>query len=226
MRIVFILTWFFVNQWIIAQTPQYGFLPAITASYKISDQWQLAAKVESDHVTSFNTLGELIETHHYVDEVNFQLYAAAKINPYWRFAGGYQLGYQQEGAPTHQSILQFSNTIILKKGRLGQRFRSDQGFYENKLNAIRIRYRLSYEFPLNGTTLDPKEMYLLVKNEPLIQFFKELNRFENRLSTVGGYYLNKRNKLELGLEHRFSRFYQKEYSSNRYFLKLDWIVRI
>jgi hypothetical protein len=89
-----------------------------------------------------------------------------------------------------------------------------------------VRYRLSYELPLNGQSLDAREFYLIGKNEPFIQFYRNIDRFENRLNVSAGYVFSMKSKLELGAEYRFTKFYQMEQTRHVLFIKLDWVVRI
>jgi hypothetical protein len=205
---------------------QYGFLPSATMSYKLNSDWQVVTKIETDHVVNPAEFRELTYISNFTDEINFQIYLSYKLNPFWKMAGGYQLGYVSEGGPNHQATQQLSYASGSEIGRLGHRLRSDQRFFENELTSVRVRYRISYELPLNGQSLDAREFYLIGKNEPFIQFYRNIDRFENRLNVSAGYVFSMKSKLELGAEYRFTKFYQMEQTRHVLFIKLDWVVRI
>ena len=84
---------------------------------------------------------------------------------------------------------------IAHRVRIEQRIRSSS--YQN-----RLRYRLSYDFPLEGERLDPGENYIILKNESMTAFNANEADAENRLTSGLGWYLNNRYKFELNLQYR------------------------
>ena len=57
--------------------------------------------------------------------------------------------------------------------RIAQRFLVDQTINVNSPIEIRFRYRMTFELPLNGRSIDSKEWYLKLNNE-------FLNFYENK----------------------------------------------
>lgn len=85
---------------------------------------------------------------------------------------------------------------IAHRIRLEQRIKSEE--YEN-----RIRYRLSYDFPLQGQSLNSGEKYLVISNELLSTFNAQNISFSNRTYLGLGWYINSKRKFENGVEARF-----------------------
>lgn len=116
---------------------------------------------------------------------------------YYRWSTPLIDGYRYE----HRFLQQvgFVNYIgdrrIAHRIRLEQRIRSSS--YQN-----RIRYRISYDFPLQGERLDPGERYLILKNELMSAFNAETADAENRLSVGLGWFFNRTQKFELGFQYR------------------------
>ena len=51
--------------------------------------------------------------------------------------------------------------------RLGHRIQADQTWGGNDDATFRLRYRLSLDIPLNGTTTNPNELYFKLNHEYL-----------------------------------------------------------
>ena len=92
----------------------------------------------------------------------------------------------------HRSIQQFATVQQFETFRLGHRFAADQTFRPGIDTEFRFRYRATFEIPLNGHSIDPRELYLKVNNEILFSSQKE---FDIEIRGVGllGYNLSDKN---------------------------------
>lgn len=88
--------------------------------------------------------------------------------------------------------------------RLAHRFRSDQTWGGEEAATFRLRYRLSADFPLNGSAANPNEFYFKLNNEYLGALEDRNLSAELRLVPLLGYLISDDNKLETGLDYRFS----------------------
>ncbi len=62
------------------------------------------------------------------------------------------------------------------------------------------------EIPLNGQTLDPKELFIKVSNEYLNAFQQSEYDLEIRIAGFIGYVFSPKTKLEIGLDNRLDAF--------------------
>lgn len=99
------------------------------------------------------------------------------------------------------------NYIKQKLGiRYGHRFRAEQRILESK-TIFRQRYRFAVDFPLKGEKLDIGEAYLVNAVEGLLSLSKpDKPETDIRISSQIGWQINKKLKLQTGLEHRLETF--------------------
>lgn len=118
------------------------------------------------------------------------------------------------------------------KYRIRNRFRMEERWRESsstrKFNFdIRLRYRLSVDFPLSGERLDDQEFYLNLSNEVLVMptIDRPMYFWDYRASVGLGYRFDGRHRLEPGLEFRTRRI--DEVGNRRHFLffRLQYITK-
>jgi len=85
--------------------------------------------------------------------------------------------------------------------RLAHRFRLEQRIRTSSYQN-RFRYRISFDFPLQGERLDPGERYLILKNEMMSAFNGSEADAENRASLGMGWLLRGNKMFELNLQYR------------------------
>lgn len=100
---------------------------------------------------------------------------------------------------------------IAHRVRLEQRIRSSS--YQN-----RLRYRLSYDFPLEGERLDPGEKYFIINNESIAAFNAEEADGENRITAGLGWYFNNEYKFEVNLQYRMQDIFSDDGLSHMFVL--------
>lgn len=108
--------------------------------------------------------------------------------------------------------------------RYGHRFRLEQRILST-LTILRLRYRFSLDFPLNGEQLDLKETYLIASMEALLSTSKNIRpEVDHRTTAQIGYLLSNSIKIQLGLEYRFENF--DSATEEKLFLLTSFILKI
>jgi hypothetical protein len=103
--------------------------------------------------------------------------------------------------------------------------RTDQTIYTSDAVKLRLRYRLSAEFPLEGQSLDAGEFYLLMSGEPIHSLQDAKSDLEVRLTSSFGYFINNKAKLEMGLDYRLEKILDDP-GRQKLWLKLGWFFVI
>lgn len=173
--------------------------PEISYSWKSSDRLGFNTKISAfNSIRDFDNQGAI----RYIEPkftFSYGLTARTKVGGgyYYRFSTPLAEGYQYE----HRFLQQIGIISYIGDRRLAHRLRLEQRVrttsYQN-----RFRYRLSYDFPLEGEQLDPGERYLILKDEMMTAFNKDEADAENRVSVGMGWYFNSKKKFELGLQYR------------------------
>lgn len=201
-----------------------GFFPEAQLSTKIKSV-SLTAKIESQHGLVDAGNETPTDYGYYHDRTDFQGFVGTSLNPFVKWAVGYQYRWDGEGDHNHRSIQQVA-WVQKKTGyRLAHRVRADQTYASGEVPLYRIRYRLSLELPLSGANIDPGEFYLVLSDEPIYGFQDGTSTLENRLVGSLGHYFSKNQKVEAGIDHRIDRFL-KSGSRQRIWLKVGWYVSI
>ncbi|MHA7129103.1 DUF2490 domain-containing protein [Algoriphagus namhaensis] len=131
----------------------------------------------------------------------------------------------QDGPNANRIIQQVSFIQRLRNYRLAHRFRTDQTFEKNEDPVFRLRYRLALDIPLNGTTLDVGESYLVISNEPIFELQGEQFDIENRLVFTLGKLISEGQKFEYSLDYRTDGFFQDGFRTRLWF-KLGYFLTI
>ena len=202
-----------------------GLFPEYALSYKLSDNWKLIHKIESQH--GLYRRDEELE----IDEVNYfhyrtdiQFFASHSLNPVAKVDAGYQLRF--ENGSSHRFIQQYAWINFWKDFRLGHRLRADQTYEEDEAFLWRLRYRLSTDYPLQGGSIDPGEKYLAGSIETIVGYAQPSFEVENRYVIGIGHYFNNKHKLELSIDYRTDdhfnpRFRQRIWTKVSYYWSLN-----
>lgn len=202
MRNIFFLTLVFCSVVIHAQNERFifGFFPEASLSYKISEDYSITHKIESQHgMFDSNRLNDELEYEHSLTDL--QSFIGRRLTPFVKVSLGYQYRLQ-EGENTHRPIQQISILQRESSYRIAHRVRIDQTFFKNAPLLFRARYRIKGQVPLQGLRLDPGENYLVFSNELIYMVQSNEDDLENRLTGAYGFYFNDKNKLEIGLDYR------------------------
>lgn len=208
-----------------AQSPyQVGVLPSINLNYKLRDDWSLNFKMESRQLLQKGTFHDVSGKNYEYILTDYSLIAAKKVGLNARISGGYLFRFR-EGKATHRLIQQYTITQKLPRLRLSHRVVTDQTFSAAEITEYRLRYRLAMEIPLNGLSVDPKELYLKISNEYLNSIQNVGYDLEIRLVSLLGFAITENHKIEVGLDYRVNSFL-KQNAQHSFWTSLNWFVEI
>lgn len=170
--------------------------PSLAYSQSLSDRHSLSAQVNAFQGTER------------LERIEGSLFLNRRLTVRTAVSAGYLLrvGTPLEATRAIENRLtgQVSHTLsagihqLSYRGRLEWRMR-DSG------DVLRARIRVSMRTPLQGDRLDPGETYLLLQNELLGSWAMESGdrAADNRLSAHMGWLLRNRQRVEIGLQHRW-----------------------
>lgn len=186
---------------------QVGLLPQINTDVRLGNDWKINAKLEGRQLFFQNPFpAGKSETK--FERADLELVANKTLSPSTTVGGGYMLR-RSDGKFIHRIIQQFTITQKLYSFRLSHRIRTDQTLEKDEAIQLRLRYRLSWEKPLSGLKVDPKEFYLKINNEYLGMLQDGKGDLEIRGLANLGYSISDSNKIESGVDYRIERLIQK-----------------
>lgn len=181
-----------------------GWLPEISVSHRWSDKWRLTGQLESmQRMWQKDEGGLLVYDYRYV-RTDATLALSYRLDPSWSLAVGNLARFTGDDF-VYRTLQQISYSTRGQL-RLGHRLRTDQTFAPDQNTRYRFRYRFSMEVPLKGESLNDKEWYLISSVEQLLGLQDAKWQWEQRLSTGFGYYINGKNKIEIGFDYRLDDF--------------------
>jgi hypothetical protein len=203
---------------------QFGLLPALNVNQKLSKNWGLNYKAESRISGAEGRFSEIANTDVQYLLTDVSVLASRKVGLNNTIAAGY-LTRLEKNSVSHRTIQQYTLVTRYNAFRLAQRFSSDQTFSKEEAAELRLRYRLSFDVPLNGLVVDDREFYLKINNEYLHSLQGGTYGLEIRVVPSLGYAFNDKNKVELGLDYRLSDFL-KGPSTHTFWLPISWYISI
>ena len=216
----------FIGGLMLTAQPTYriGLLPSVNINKGLSDDLSLNFKAESRQ-----SLIKDIFSGYSVSEFEYlltdlSLIVSQNVGLNNKLAGGYLVRFR-DNMSIHKLVQQFTVVRRYTTFRLAHRFAADQAFASDMPTEVRLRYRFTGEFPLNGEEVDPRETYLKVNNEYLNAFQDGDYDLEIRLSPLIGYVFTDKNKFEFGLDYRVSSFLGSP-ASNSLWISLNWYLKI
>ena len=200
-----------------------GALPQLIISVKLPKNLKLVNKFESRQVF-FEKIGtDKIQYNYKYKLTDISTLIDLKTTTNQSIALGYRARISDKKY-INQIIQRFSFVQKFDASKIGHRFSSDQTFNSDSF-VLRIRYRFTYEKSLNVNKIDTKEFYLKANNEYLTKFEDNKTSLEIRITPILGYKMDKKNKIELGLDYRVSNFITSN-TKNRLWLILGWYFNI
>ena len=205
-------------------TYRVGTLPSININKGLPYAWSINFKAESrQSLTTGSFSGESVPEFDYL-LTDLSLITSKKVGLNNKLAGGY-LARLREGRTIHKAVQQFTLVRRYSAFRMAHRFSFDQAFEKDGPVEIRLRYRLTGEFPLNGEAVDVREFYLKINNEYLNAFQDGEYDLEIRLAPLLGYIFTDKNKFEFGLDYRLSSFLDSP-ARNSFWVSLNWYLNL
>ena len=194
-----------------------GSQPSINLNKKLSAGYKLNLGLESRQTlyrdNAFNTT---------YDRTDISIVLSKKVGLSGILAGGYVMRFDS-GDFIHRTTQQYtyvSNSRI----RLAHRMVFDQTYSPVNPTQVRLRYRLSSLFPLNGDSIDPSEYYVKIQNQ-YTNAYQDGYDLEIALNIALGHKFSNDNKLEFGLDSRISDFGEDSLAS-RIWIRIGWFVVI
>lgn len=200
------------------------FVPSVNLNKKLTNGWKINLKAEFRQSLKNGFFNEEQPWDYQYLFTDISLVVSKKVGLNSSLTGGYQLRAFEESV-AHRLIQQYAIVSRLENLRLGHRFAADQTMQNDASTAYRFRYRLSAEFPLNGQSVDPQELYLKASHEYVNSFEGSDYDLEIRLTPTLGYRFTDNNKTEIGLEYRINDFVkQTQNSRSRIFIQASWYL--
>jgi hypothetical protein len=179
---------------------QIGLLPQVNADVKIGDNWKVNAKVEGRQLFIQHPFPAGKNEFEF-ERLDLEFVASKSLSSFDAIGGGY-LVRRQDGKLIHRFIQQYVITQNLFVFRLAHRFRVDQTIENQEKLQFRLRYRVSFEQPLNGLIVDPGEFYLKLNNEYLGILKDRKGNLEVRGLACLGYNKSEEDQIEAGADYR------------------------
>lgn len=177
-----------------------GLIPQVNTNFKITDSWKVNTKMEGRQLFFQNPSPAGYNENEF-ERLDLEFVASKRLARQDAVGLGYLIR-RSNSSFTHRFIQQYSITQKLPASRLAHRFRTDQTLEKNESLQFRLRYRISWEKPLNGQSADPREFYLKLNNEYLgILQNAEANLEIRGLASIG-YNISSRNQIEGGIDYR------------------------
>lgn len=201
---------------------QFGILPSVNLNNKFKKDWSLNSRIESRQLFQTGDFKSTVRENKYAYVLtDFTLISAKKVGLNSRIAAGYTFRWR-DGEIFNRAIQQFTTVQKFSGFRLAHRFSSDQTFSTSRKPEFRFRYRIGFEIPLNGKTVDAKEFYIKFNNEFLNSINNKNYDLEIRLVPLLGYDITDNNRVEVGLDYRVNSFLEKNNSSHRFWMSFNW----
>ncbi|WKN30009.1 DUF2490 domain-containing protein [Porifericola rhodea] len=174
------------------------------------EHWSFNAKINGRNV--WTEKDENSQRDYAWEQIETQIFADYEFFNESEFGIGYN--YTWEGpfntevkGYEHRFMQQYAFVSFSGARRIAHRIRTEQHFQHDGFEN-RFRYRISYDFPLNGRLLDDGEKYIILSNEVLWSFNAIMHELNNRAYVGLGWFFNNKRKLETGIQYRLEGFNQ------------------
>lgn len=212
-------------------TQLYGTIPMILFKKGVNNQLDYTLALSSE----MNAIDKKSGENRYTAKVlnlNVETALSYDLNPNLNLAGGFLFRLRDPFNRTNTELRPWQQlTIIhrLEQYRTRQRLRIEERWTGSTLDFdLRLRYRVSMDFPLEGERLDNKEFYLNLSTEALVTPTSERAFFfwESRTYFGLGYQFNERQRLEPALEFRTRKINEAGRRRHFLFFRLVWVAEI
>lgn len=201
----------------------FGFFPEFQVGYKATEKLKVIGKIESQHGLAEKFGGEDLDAGYFHNLTDFQGFLGTKVNPFIDIAGGYQYRVDSRGENSHRTIQQVSILQLPSTYKIGHRIRFDQTYSPFEKNEYRVRYRVSFEIPIEGKSLEPGEFYLLFSDELIYSYQARTSGLENRVVASLGHLSKTKQKFQAGVDYRTDRFFDPSFRHRTWF-KFGWYL--
>lgn len=178
-----------------------GVMPQFNIDASLKNKWKFNTKVEGRLTMFKGNMGEPFKSYGEAERIDLEMVAVKSLNNVNSLGGGYLLRNEQ-GNWIHRFIQQYSIASKINKVKLAHRIRTDQTIEPASDLIFRLRYRASFEIPLNGQVVDYKEFYMKINNEYLGWVQGSIKELDIRALVSLGYKLSDKYKFESGIDYR------------------------
>lgn len=186
-----------------AQSTQVRWEPEFSFTWKPEGRWAYNATFSGRNVWMEGS--EQLAGNYSWAHLEARFFATYELFGDNSVGGGYQYRladpFEEETGYEHRLMQQYAFITFTEARRFGHRIRSEQRIRESG-TIQRLRYRLSYDFPLQGQQLDAGEAYMILSNEVLWSLARDLSELDNRVFVGIGWALSRKRKIETGLQFR------------------------
>lgn len=197
-----------------------GILPNINVNQKLEKTWRINYQWQSRWVMAEGLFAEPFQRDWQYSLSDFSATVDKKIQGNKALAVGMLVRLAQ-GQQRFRLLQQYAIVDRYPGFRLAHRLRTDQTWGGAEAATFRLRYRISVDFPLNGSVANPNEFYFKLNNEYLGALEDSELSAELRLVPLLGFLLTDDNKLESGLDYRFSEL-GTSHSRHTFWWALSW----
>ncbi|MCX2473485.1 DUF2490 domain-containing protein [Pedobacter sp. MC2016-05] len=185
---------------------------------KLKNDWNINSKLEGRQLLNQNPFPEN-KKEQVFERLDFEVVLDKALNSSNDLGIGYLVRWE-EGKFIHRFIQQYAYTKKLYSSKMSHRFRIDQTLEDAESPQFRLRYRASWEKPLSGLQVDPKEFYLKLNNEYLGVLQDSKTNMEVRGLAIIGYTIGKENRIETGGDYRMEEIFGN--ISHKVFLNISF----
>ncbi len=194
-----------------AQSTVLRWEPEFSFTWKPEGRWAYNATFSGRNI--WKDGGEDFSNSYNWAHVEGRLFATYELFGGNSVGGGYQYRwadpFEEQSGYEHRLMQQYAFITFTEARRFAHRIRSEQRIRDSG-TIQRFRYRLSYDFPLEGQQLDPGEAYVILSNEVLWSVARDLSEIDNRVFVGIGWAFSRKRKLETGLQFRVEALNTKE----------------
>ncbi len=218
----------FLSFLVMGQTTPVFVEPAIAVGKSLKGRWsanakfvfrQQAGQLGKDGFSAFSQ----------TDVIELQLFANYNLLGSGRITLGYLYGMDEPFLDSQEMEHRLMQQFSFRSGgqfKWVNRFRLEQRITANDFRN-RFRYRFTFDRPLSGSKLEPREWYFVAGDEFLYTFTGNTgeDHLENRINAGFGYLFENGQKLQFELQYRFIRIASSRASGAWHFLithNLKW----
>ncbi|SHN15482.1 Protein of unknown function [Cyclobacterium lianum] len=220
--LIFILPALVMGQ---GRVTNFGLFPEFQIGFSAAENLKVTGKIESQHGMLDKTESNEADWGYYHNQTDFQGFLGTSLNPFVAITAGYQYRVEPGRDNSHRSIQQVSFLQRASQYKVGHRVRTDQTFAPGEPIEYRLRYRISFEIPIEGQSLDPGEFFLVFSDEPIYSLQSGESGLENRLVAALGHYSKGKQKFQAGIDYRTDRFFEDDFRQRTWF-KFGWYLSL
>ena len=211
-----------------------GWLPGVQFSGKLTERLEYFAQLGSETIV-FEQLAGTSRRAPEMLTLDLTGGLHAELGPNWDLAASLLVRsrkpFSGEAGAEIRPWQQLTYIVRFGKYRLRNRLRAEQRFIQAEKGEefgfdLRLRYRLSLDFPLEGERLDQRECYLNTSAEWLLTPTRERAVFySNPRAYLGlGYRFSERTRLETGPEFRTRNVDEAGNDQHIWYWRTTWIM--